>query len=151
MGKLDPNIPSVLMRSALEYPLDGLRIMIAEDNHLNQMIIEGFLEVAGAKVHIAHNGREALSLVHSNVYDAILMDVQMPEMDGLHATREIRKIPSLQHTPILALTAAASKDEINACLENGMNDVVAKPIDAEDLFRKIYDCIHLKKATAFHV
>ncbi len=112
----------------------GRRILLAEDNSINQQVAREILENAGIIVEIANNGKEALDALSKNSYDAVLMDVQMPEMDGLEATSQIRQNPLLQGLPIIAMTAHALYGYRQKCLEAGMNDYLTKPIIAEDLF-----------------
>ena len=116
-------------------PARGLRILVAEDNPVNQRLAQGLLEKQQHVVTIAGNGVEAVSLAAAGQYDLILMDVQMPQMDGIEATRRIRATAS--QVPIVALTAHATDDVRRACLESGMTDFLAKPIRREQLYRLI--------------
>jgi len=111
--------------------LAGVHLLVAEDNDINQEIVGAFLERAGATVEFVGNGRLAVERVvnEKKHYDAVLMDVQMPEMDGLEATREIRGHVSAGTLPIIAMTAHAMEEERRRCLDAGMNDHVAKPLD----------------------
>ena len=115
-------------------PLRGKYVLIAEDNQINQEVARELLEDAGLRVDVADDGAQALSMVQRNHYDLILMDMQMPHMDGLTATREIRRLPDRISVPILAMTANAFKEDRAQCLEAGMNDHVAKPVDPDRLF-----------------
>ncbi|MBL8452321.1 MAG: response regulator, partial [Zoogloea sp.] len=120
--------------------LAGLRILVAEDNDINQQIARGLLERIGATVSVADNGRtaiEALIAAGPDAFDVVLMDLQMPEMDGLEATRRIRADPRLAHLPIIAMTAHAMAEERQRCIDAGMNDHVAKPIVVERLVQAI--------------
>jgi PAS domain S-box-containing protein len=114
----------------------GLRILSAEDNPVNQRLVVSMLERSGHKVSVAANGREALGALQDKTFDAILMDVQMPEMDGIEATMTIREREAATgaHVPIIALTAHAMKGDLERCLSAGMDGYVAKPILREDLF-----------------
>jgi signal transduction histidine kinase/CheY-like chemotaxis protein len=111
-------------------PITPRRVLVAEDVELNRDLIRTMLERDGHHVEIAENGREALELVRRSAFDIILMDVHMPEMDGLEATRQIRSLaPPLGTVPILALTANVMATEQANCLEAGMNGVLMKPIE----------------------
>jgi two-component system sensor histidine kinase/response regulator len=117
--------------------LRGARILLAEDNEINQQIAVELLEGAGAAVTIANNGREAVAAVSAQTpppFDVVLMDLQMPEMDGYQATTSLRANPRLASLPIIAMTAHATVEERQRCLAAGMNDHVAKPIDPAALF-----------------
>ncbi len=118
--------------------LQGASILLVEDNEINQQIAIELLESAGLKVTLAKNGRQARDIVlnapDANTFDAVLMDLQMPEMDGYEATRIIRSHSSLKDLPIIAMTAHAMTDDVDKCLTTGMNDHIAKPIDLDNLF-----------------
>jgi CheY-like chemotaxis protein len=117
-----------------EAVFEGRRVLVVEDDVRNIFALSSVLEPKGAKVEIARNGREALThLKEKPGVDLILMDVMMPEMDGLQATREIRKQPELAKLPIIALTAKAMADDREQCLLAGANDYVAKPLDVDKL------------------
>jgi CheY-like chemotaxis protein/CHASE3 domain sensor protein len=122
-----------------ESAFEGRRILIVEDDVRNIFALSKVLEPRGAKVEIARNGREALEVLgRSSVaagtnVDLVLMDIMMPEMDGLTAMREIRKRPEWQKLPIIALTAKAMKDDQEKCLQAGANDYIAKPLDVDKL------------------
>jgi two-component system CheB/CheR fusion protein len=107
--------------------LSSLRIILAEDNVVNQKVALFMLKKFGCHVDIANNGIQVLALLEKQTYDVILMDVQMPEMDGLTATKMIRQ--SSQYQPyIIALTANALDEDQKKCLDVGMNDYLRKPI-----------------------
>src|SRR5439155_6300415 len=112
-----------------------LRVLLAEDSIVNQRLAVGLLERHGHRVTIANNGREALELAEQDNFDVILMDVQMPEVDGLEATRTIRQREerSGQHVPIIAMTAHALKGDRERCLAVGMDEYVAKPVRERQL------------------
>jgi PAS domain S-box-containing protein len=115
-------------------PLVAMRLLLVEDNELNQIVARGILEGEGMTVQVANNGQEALDvLAHDARFDLILMDVQMPVLDGLAATRLIRSQLKLT-VPVIAMSAGVLSSERQRCLEAGMNDFVAKPIDSAELF-----------------
>jgi two-component system sensor histidine kinase/response regulator len=111
----------------------GARALLVEDNDINQQVARELLEDAGLIVDVADNGLVALRAVQETAYDVVFMDMQMPVMDGVAATREIRKIARLEGLPIVAMTANAMEQDRRKCLDAGMNDFVVKPIDPEDL------------------
>ncbi|WP_244831316.1 hybrid sensor histidine kinase/response regulator [Caballeronia sp. TF1N1] len=115
--------------------LAGLELLVVEDNALNRQVAEGLLRAEGATVTLAESGREGVNAVlHGNArFDAVLMDVQMPDLDGLEATRLIRADGRFGALPIIAMTANASNADRDTCLAAGMNDHVGKPIDVERL------------------
>ncbi|MBS1196776.1 MAG: hypothetical protein H6R18_561 [Proteobacteria bacterium] len=115
--------------------LSGKRILLAEDNAINQQVVGEFLQLAGLQVEVAENGLQVLAMLEKSVFDAILMDVSMPQMDGLEATRRIRRKAAYQQLPIIALTAGVTAEERDKSLACGMNDIVAKPVDPEELLR----------------
>ena len=120
--------------------LRGARILLAEDNEINQQIAIELLEGAGATVTVANNGREAVEMVSRDAnppFDVVLMDLQMPEMDGYQATARLRSDTRLASLPIIAMTAHATIEERQRCLAAGMNDHVAKPIDPDNLFETV--------------
>ncbi|MBF0432929.1 MAG: response regulator, partial [Fibrobacteria bacterium] len=114
----------------------GLKVLVAEDNAINQQFISKYLKRLGCEVDLAENGKQAYQKVSLNEYDLCLMDVMMPEMDGIDATREIRKNQN-EDLPILALTANAMEGDKEKCLLAGMNDYLSKPINPETLKEKI--------------
>ena len=115
-----------------------LRVLVVEDNQVNQLLVTTILAKAGMRAEVAANGVEAVQAVHQRNFDVILMDMQMPEMDGLEATRRIRQLGAMgRAVPIIAMTANAMQEDRRRCLEAGMNDFVAKPIDSGELLRKI--------------
>lgn len=114
-------------------------VLLAEDSLINQKLAIGLLEKWGHRVTVANNGLEALELSGLGNFDLVLMDVQMPELDGLDATRAIRRREQLTgvHLPIIAMTAHAMKGDRERCLESGMDDYLMKPIRAEELFQAL--------------
>lgn len=117
----------------------GTIILVVEDNVVNQLLVKKVLEKTGCKIDIASNGIEALECIKTKKYDVVLMDIQMPEMDGYEATQYIRtKLPSPQcQLPIIAMTAHAFGSDVTRCISVGMNDYISKPFKAEDLYSKI--------------
>jgi two-component system sensor histidine kinase/response regulator len=117
--------------------IKGARILLVEDNDLNQEVANELLSDAGFIVDLAGNGAIAVNMVKENIYDIVLMDMQMPVMDGVTATREIRKLPGFALLPIVAMTANAMEGDRQHCLQAGMNDYVAKPIEPDDLWKAL--------------
>jgi len=113
----------------------GARVLLVEDNEINQEVALGQLEDAEVEVDVAENGEIAVRMVRDNHYDVVLMDMQMPVMDGIEATRIIRSDAKFDALPIIAMTANAMAADRDRCLEAGMNDHIPKPIDPEELFR----------------
>ena len=115
----------------------GSSILVVEDNELNQEVALGLLSDEGFNVDIANDGKEAIYMINNKYYDIVLMDMQMPVMDGVSATIEIRKDPQFIHLPIVAMTANAMPQDKENCKNAGMNDYISKPIDPEELFRAL--------------
>ncbi|NNC74782.1 MAG: response regulator, partial [Acidimicrobiia bacterium] len=114
--------------------LKGVRVLVVDDSAVNQRITFLMLDRLGCRVDTAANGLEAIEAVRAVPYDIVLMDVQMPTMDGLEATRQIRSAErSGEHIPIVAMTAFAMRGDRERCLEAGMDDYLAKPVSPEDL------------------
>jgi signal transduction histidine kinase/CheY-like chemotaxis protein len=122
------------------------RLLLAEDNEDNREMLAGYLRSKGYQVLIARNGIEALSVARQAPPSMILMDIQMPEMDGLEATRQLRADPALRNTPIVALTALAMPGDRERCLDAGMDDYLSKPVGLKELLRTI--TVWLKRAKA---
>ncbi len=135
-----PVAPATTARPAQALPADGrkLRVLVADDVAANRMVARAMLVAAGHRVDSASDGAEALSAVERESYDVVLMDVQMPGMDGLEATRRIRQLDgSRARVPILAVTASALPDQVAACHAAGMDGHLPKPIDRESLLAAI--------------
>jgi CheY-like chemotaxis protein/HPt (histidine-containing phosphotransfer) domain-containing protein len=117
----------------------SLRVLVAEDNAVNQQVAVGMLERAGHEAIVAENGREALALLEKEAFDVVLMDVQMPEMDGIETTGAIRERERATggHLPIVALTAHAMKGDAERCLAAGMDAYLAKPLQPRELVSAI--------------
>jgi len=120
---------------------DGKRLLLAEDIEINRDILMALLDGTGIIVDCAENGQEALNMIEAapDKYDIIFMDMQMPKMDGLEATRRIRALPAMQNIelPIIAMTANVFKEDIEACLAAGMDDHIGKPLDIEKVMEKL--------------
>jgi CheY-like chemotaxis protein len=134
----DQQASRLLRGDATSHDASGIRILLVEDNEVNQQVASELLESAGASVRIANHGGEAVKILTEGEqpppFDVLFMDLQMPVMDGFTATALLRAIPHLQHVPIIAMTAHALVDERQHCLDVGMNDHVSKPIEPDALF-----------------
>ena len=117
--------------------LEGVEVLLVEDNVINQQVADEILSSSGLKVTIAENGAEAVECIRKRAFDVVLMDMQMPVMDGLTATQKIREIFPSFATPVIAMTANASEADRKRCLAAGMVDHIPKPIDPADLFRTL--------------
>jgi len=122
--------------------LKGIKVLLVEDNYLNMEVAKGLLENFGVDVTTAFNGEEALNRLTTLEFDLVLMDMHMPVMDGLEATRMIRKNPSFMQLPIIAMTAAAMEQDRALCLEAGMNEYITKPIVLDQLVNILLKFIH---------
>jgi len=131
--------PHIVTRhSLLEQKRQGLQILLAEDHPINQKLAATLLQKAGYLVDVVENGLQAIEAFKARPYHLILMDVQMPEMDGFEATRQIRAWEGEgAHIPIIALTAHAMKGDRERCLQAGMDDYLAKPLDPQEMLKKI--------------
>lgn len=135
---------STLSTGEGDLSLRGVRVLVVEDIEINQQIMREMLEAAGVVVRMASDGREAVKAVYEHPVDAVLMDLQMPGMDGFEATRAIRADARFAELPILALTAHAMKGDRERCLEAGMNDHVTKPVRPQTLLNAL--ALHLRRA-----
>jgi signal transduction histidine kinase/CheY-like chemotaxis protein/HPt (histidine-containing phosphotransfer) domain-containing protein len=117
--------------------LQGVSVLLVEDNAVNQRVAGEILEMAGLNTRMADNGRDALEILANEQFDVVLMDLQMPVMDGITATHRIRDQLELNELPIIAMTAHAMEEDRRACLAAGMNDYVSKPINPDQLFKAI--------------
>jgi CheY-like chemotaxis protein len=122
---------------AIQRKYAGKRILLAEDEPTNREIAQMLLEEVGLVVDLAENGREAVAKARAVNYAVILMDMQMPELDGLDATRQIRQLPERETTPILAMTANAFAENKDQCFAAGMDDFIAKPVIPELLYESL--------------
>ncbi len=117
----------------------GIYVLVVEDNLINQMLVIKVLKKQGFETDVAENGLMALDKHRSNNYDIILMDLQMPEMDGYEATKKIRGLKTdKKDIPIIAMSAHTFKGEYERCIEIGMNDFISKPFDTKELYEKIF-------------
>jgi CheY-like chemotaxis protein len=115
-----------------QQPSFGARVLVAEDNPVNQRVVQGLLAKLGCEVIVVPDGGKAIEASQGGRFDVILMDCQMPEVDGFEATRRIRAGPQGQ-TPIIALTAGALEGDRQRCLDAGMDDYLSKPVRLEEL------------------
>ena len=129
----------------VSYDLSGMRLLVVEDNEINQQVASELLQSVGAVVEIAENGQVALDKLHASPtsYDVVLMDLQMPVMDGYEATRLIRSETRFDALPVIAMTAHATVEERQKCLELGMSAHVTKPIDPDMLYQSLV-CLHVQ-------
>jgi len=131
--------------------LDGYRVLVVEDNEINQQVAREILEQAGLIVDVACNGQDAIDAVNTGSYDTVLMDIQMPVMDGYEATAYIRKDPYFKHLPIIAMTAGAMAGDKEKALAAGMDDFVTKPIDTQQLFAVLSKHIEPRTPKALNI
>ena len=131
------NIDSAASRRTELENIQGARILLVEDNELNQEVAHAILTDEGFRVDIAADGEKAIAMLEQAAYDLVLMDMQMPVMDGVSATRALRQKPRFAALPIIAMTANAMEADRKLCLEAGMNDHVAKPIEPEELWNAL--------------
>lgn len=144
--KKDEELPEakVPMMDMIHGNLDGKKILIVDDDIKNVFVLSSALENKGLVIHDAQNGKAALEMLKKEEYDLVLMDIMMPVMDGFTAMKLIREDESIRHTPIIALTAKALKEDRGKCLEAGANDYIAKPINYDGLLNLIQAWIHRK-------
>jgi two-component system sensor histidine kinase/response regulator len=141
-----PAADDAAARNARRAAIRGGRVLLVEDNDINQQVAREMLEHAGLVVDVAVDGQQALDKVQAKPYDLVLMDMQMPVMDGVTATRLIRRIDRLSQLPIVALTANAMPQDQKRCIEAGMNDYLFKPIEPEDLMEKLEQWVRPRAA-----
>jgi two-component system sensor histidine kinase/response regulator len=131
--------PELVTRHSIEEKRRGLRILLAEDNRVNQRLASVLLQRLGHAVRVVDNGFEAIRALSEEQFDLVLMDVQMPAMDGFQATKAIRERAEWKTLPVVAMTAHAMKGDREKCLAAGMDDYLAKPIQREELLRVLED------------
>ena len=127
--------------------LSGARVLVVDDNQLSRYATLEMLALGGMETTAAGSGRQALEMLGHNDFDAVLLDIQMPEMDGFEVLRAIRQLPGGQDLPVVAMTGRTSSDDRQRCFEAGMNDHLAKPLDTASLFAALRQLI-LHRASA---
>jgi CheY-like chemotaxis protein len=136
------DIKQSIAQSPTEFDADtlkGIHVLVVDDNRINQTVCGKILSKLGATFEVADNGAEAIELLELNhdTFNVVLMDMQMPVLDGVEATKILRTIPIFKDLPIIALTANVGKEDIDICLNAGMNDYASKPIEANKLAKLI--------------
>src|SRR3989441_1837390 len=144
----DGGASEVITRHTIAESRKSLRVLLAEDNPVNQQVAVAMLVKRGHEVHVSSNGREAVDAVKQRDYDVVLMDIQMPEMDGFEATHVIRELPKGKDLPIIGLTAHALSGERERCLSRGMSDYLAKPFKGHELFALVEGSVERGTAVA---
>ena len=127
--------------------MDGIEILLVEDNHINQIVAVNTLKKLGVKPKVANNGVEALEILKTKSFDLILMDIQMPLMNGIETTINIRQLADhgKRNIPIIALSADAYSNNVKEALDAGMNAYLTKPFKPEDLYETIRDNLAVEK------
>ena len=145
---LPKHIPATTQQLALAAAdLRDIKVLLVEDNPINQQVASEFLKHAGLKVVTANDGQQALDLLELYQFDVVLMDIQMPLMDGLQATRKLRQQSKYADLPVIAMSAGVSMTEQEQCLIAGMSDFIPKPIDPIQMLAKLTKVLHASKAT----
>ena len=149
-AKQQPGCQPMATRSSFRKdrnPARGLRILLAEDNRVNQKVATRLLEKRGHRVVVANNGKEALAVLAGGMIDLVFMDVQMPEMDGLQATKAIREQEKVTgvHQPIIAMTALAMKGDQERCIAAGTDGYLSKPLSPEQLDKALDSYVHRRR------
>ncbi len=146
-GRAKPPVPQTMLEAGATRRFAGWRLLLVEDNEINQQVACELLVAVGCEVEVACNGAEAVEQVRQARYDLVLMDMQMPVMDGLEACRSIRALPGLDKLPIIAMTANALSAARESCLDAGMNDYITKPIEPERLWATLAQWLPDREAT----
>ena len=120
----------------------GMSVLLVEDEPINQIVAQELLSETGLLIDTADNGLQAVEKAQAKSYDLILMDMQMPKMDGVTATRQIRQIPGRQTVPIIAMTANAFSEDRARCMDAGMNDFLSKPVVPEKFYTTLLAWLH---------
>ena len=141
-------MPTTLFHPDLIEKISGAYLLLVEDNEINQQVAQELLEKVGITAAIAGNGKEAITRLWQEKFDGVLMDIQMPVMDGITATREIRKNPRLADLPIIAMTANVLESDRVQCLTAGMNDYIIKPLDPNQMMATLAKWIKPARPTA---
>ncbi|WP_052162231.1 hybrid sensor histidine kinase/response regulator [Aquabacterium sp. NJ1] len=144
-----PDAPALSAEEAaalLRQEHGGARVLLAEDNAINSLLAMELLSMAGVDTTPAKNGAEAVALVQQQPFDLVLMDMHMPEMDGLQATRLIRQMPDQRDLPIVAMTASVLQEEKDACMAAGMNGHLSKPVDTQALYMALLKWFKMRRA-----
>gem|GEM_PF-1311252 len=129
-------------KNTQSHSIPNKRVLVVEDNIINQQVVMELLQELDVQVRLANNGKQALELIVKESFDLLLMDIQMPEMDGYQATQQIRQLKQFKDLPIVAMTAYAMQQDRSRCLAAGMNDHVAKPFEPETFYQTV--CVWLK-------
>jgi two-component system sensor histidine kinase/response regulator len=137
--------PFTTRASMYRKPLKGIRILVAEDNPTNQQVAQAILEGAGIAVTIVNNGEAAVEAIRNTPFDAVLMDIQMPRMNGYKATRLIRQLANGPSIPIIAMTAHAMKGDEEKCLDAGMDGYISKPVNQDRLFHTLWRLLRTRE------
>ena len=145
-----PALPDLAIKpeSALRQGFAGARLLLVEDNPVNREVAQALLEAVSLQVEVAETGQAALDKLSADHYDLVLMDMQLPDMDGTVVTRILRNDPGHAHLPVVAMTANAFADDRSACLAAGMNDFVAKPVNPHDLYATLLRWLSKGRAAA---
>jgi PAS domain S-box-containing protein len=143
------NTDDTIVRITGRFKSSNPKILVVDDNHVNQMVASEILKKAGCTVETASNGLEAIEKVKHTTYDLIFMDIQMPQMDGTTATREMKKLGIPNLPPIIAMTAYAMEEDREKFLSAGMDDYIAKPIKSEVLINKIAEKLNLSEKSEY--